>query len=168
MNAGAGKESYRTTSQDVGRGWTHALQTQGRNWTIFQNKWSCMYRKAPKYSDTWKIYCNYPKIWLIWIFHRIMCLNDADGMANSVDRDQTAPLDCSSVPLGAVWSGSALLAQTYLSKNLGSLRKAVLQNKCTLKFDFSTFIVWWSWWAELKSHSSSDRIFATTTGFITW
>ena len=29
------------------------------------------------------------------------------GMANSVDLDQTAPL-------GAVWSGSALLAQTYL------------------------------------------------------
>ena len=35
-------------------------------------------------------------------------------MANSVDPDQTAPL-------GAVWSGSALLAQTYLSENLGSL-----------------------------------------------
>ena len=36
-------------------------------------------------------------------------------MANSVDPDQTAPL-------GAVWSGSALFAQTYLSENLGSLR----------------------------------------------
>ena len=41
--------------------------------------------------------------------------NDADGMANSVDPDQTAPL-------GAVWSGSALFAQAYLSENLGSLR----------------------------------------------
>ena len=40
---------------------------------------------------------------------------DADGMANSVDPDQTAPL-------GAVWSGSALFAQTYLSENLASLR----------------------------------------------
>ena len=40
---------------------------------------------------------------------------DADGMANSVDPDQTAPL-------GAVWSGSALFAQAYLSENLGSLR----------------------------------------------
>ena len=39
---------------------------------------------------------------------------DAEGIANSVDRDQTAPL-------GAVWSGSALFAQTYLSENLGSL-----------------------------------------------
>ena len=36
---------------------------------------------------------------------------DAEGIANSVDPD-----------LGAVWSGSALFAQAYLSKNnLGSL-----------------------------------------------
>ena len=45
-----------------------------------------------------------------------MSPNDADGMANSVYPDQTAPL-------GAVWSGSALFAQAYLSENLGSLRK---------------------------------------------
>ena len=44
-----------------------------------------------------------------------MSPNDADGMANSVDPDQTAPL-------GAVWSGSALFAQAYLSENLRSLR----------------------------------------------
>ena len=44
-----------------------------------------------------------------------MSPNDADGMANSVDPDQTAPL-------GAVWTGSALFAQAYLSENLGSLR----------------------------------------------
>ena len=40
---------------------------------------------------------------------------DAEGIANSVDPDQTAPL-------GAVWSGSALLAKTCLSENLGKLR----------------------------------------------
>ena len=49
-----------------------------------------------------------------------MSPNDADGMANSVDPDQTAPL-------GAVWSGSALFAQAYLSENLGSLRYIQLQ-----------------------------------------
>ena len=38
-----------------------------------------------------------------------MCLKDADGIANSVDSN----------PLGAVWSGSALFVQTYLSENLG-------------------------------------------------
>ena len=37
------------------------------------------------------------------------------GIANSEDPDQTAPV-------GAVLSGSALFAQTYLSENLGSLR----------------------------------------------
>ena len=45
-----------------------------------------------------------------------MSPNYADGMANSVDPDQTAPL-------GAVWFGSALFAQAYLSEILGSLRK---------------------------------------------
>ena len=39
-----------------------------------------------------------------------MSPNNADGMANSADPDQTAPL-------GAVWSGSALFAQAYLSEN---------------------------------------------------
>ena len=45
-------------------------------------------------------------------------LKDANGIANSEDPDQTAPL-------GTVWSGSALLAHTYLSENLGSLRYLV-------------------------------------------
>ena len=67
------------------------------------------YRKFPKYSDTQKICCNHSKIWTLWLYHRVMSRNDADGMANSVDPDQTA-----------VWSGSALFAQTCLSENLGS------------------------------------------------
>ena len=47
----------------------------------------------------------------MWRYNRVMSPNDADGMANSVDPDQTA-----------VWSGSALFAQAYLSENIGSLR----------------------------------------------
>ena len=39
-----------------------------------------------------------------------MSPNDANGIANSVAPDQRA-----------VWSGSALFAQAYLSENLGSL-----------------------------------------------
>ena len=68
-----------------------------------------------------------------------MSPNDADGMASSVDPDQTAPL-------GAVWSGSALFAQTYLSENLGSLRYFVLlqwatprENVSSRIFDQATF-----------------------------
>ena len=45
-----------------------------------------------------------------------MSPNNADRMANNVDPDQT---------LGAVWSGSTLFAQAYLSENLGSLRVSV-------------------------------------------
>ena len=47
-----------------------------------------------------------------------MYSKDADGIANNADPDQTAPR-------GAVWSGTALFAQAYLSKNLGhySIRK---------------------------------------------
>ena len=83
------------------------------------------YRKFPKYSDTQKICCNHSKIWPMWLYHRVMSPNDADGMANSVDPDQTAPL-------GAVWSGSALFAQACLSENLGSLRylKFCMQEAC--------------------------------------
>ena len=73
------------------------------------------YRKFPKYLDTQTICCNHSKIWTMRLYHRVMSPNDADGMANSVDPDQTAPL-------GAVWSGSALFAQAYLSENSGSLR----------------------------------------------
>ena len=36
--------------------------------------------------------------------------NSADGIANSVEPDQTA-----------IWSGSILFDQTYLSENLGTL-----------------------------------------------
>ena len=62
--------------------------------------------------------CNHFNIWTMWLYHRVMSPNDTDGMANSVDPDQTAPL-------GAVWSGSILFAQAYLSENLGSLRYRV-------------------------------------------
>ena len=53
------------------------------------------------------------------LYHRVMSPNDADGMAKSVDPDQTA--------LGAVWSGSTLFGQAYLSENLGSLQYMELQ-----------------------------------------
>ena len=48
------------------------------------------------------------------LYHEVVSPKDADGMANSVDPDQTAPV-------GAIWSGSALFAQTCLSENLRSL-----------------------------------------------
>ena len=61
-----------------------------------------------------------------------MSPSDADGMANSVDPDHTAPL-------GAVWSGSALFAQAYLSENLGSLWYIVYQVLIILCLNFPIY-----------------------------
>ena len=46
---------------------------------------------------------------------------DADRMANSVESCQSVD-PYQMFPLGAVWSGSTLFAQGYLSENLGSLQ----------------------------------------------
>ena len=54
------------------------------------------------------------KIWTKWLYCTIMRPKSADRMANRVDPDQTSPL-------GAVWSGSTLFAQTCLSENLGTV-----------------------------------------------
>ena len=67
-------------------------------WNTIQKSAVCIilshtqYRKFPKYSDTQKICCNHSKIWTMWLYHRVMSPNDADGMAYSVDPDQTAPI----------------------------------------------------------------------------
>ena len=96
--------------------WLLVIRTE-QNWEHRFNFYQ-VYRKFPKYSDTQKFCSNHSKIWTMWLYHREICPNDADGMANSVDPDQTAPL-------GAVWSGSALFAQACLSENLGSLQYSV-------------------------------------------
>ena len=36
---------------------------------------------------------NYPKIWTMWFNRWVMCPKDAQGIANSVDPDWTAPAD---------------------------------------------------------------------------
>ena len=50
------------------------------------------HRKVPKFSDDRKLCCNLPKIQEkrpnLWVF----CQKDANGIANSGDPDQTAPL----------------------------------------------------------------------------
>ena len=50
------------------------------------------YRKVPKFSDTRKLGCDLPKIQEkspnLWVFRK----KDANGIANSGDPDQTAPL----------------------------------------------------------------------------
>ena len=80
-----------------------------------------MYRKNPKNSDTQKIAVIILKLEQIRTFdYRWIGPKDVDRIANSVDPDQTAPL-------GAVWSGSTLFAQTRLSENSVTLRYTVCQ-----------------------------------------
>ena len=55
------------------------------------------------------------KIEKVWCNIALMHPKDADGMANSVDPDQTASSE-------AVWSWSALFAETYLSQYIEFVR----------------------------------------------
>ena len=89
-----------------------------RGWAISeilkqQIHWQA-YHKFPPYQDIQKIAVIILKLKQC-DYHIVMSPIDADGMANCVDPDQTAPL-------GTVWSGSTLFAQAYMSENLGSLR----------------------------------------------
>ena len=74
-----------------------------------------LYRKNSKIWDTSNNCHNCPKIEKVWCNIAFMHRKDADGMANSVDPDQTASLE-------AVWSWSALFAETYLSQYIEFVR----------------------------------------------
>ena len=50
------------------------------------------YRKIPKFSDAKNLCCNLPKIQTKRPNQRVFRQNVANGMANSEDPDQTAPL----------------------------------------------------------------------------
>ena len=50
------------------------------------------YRKVPNLSDARTFCCNLPKIKTKRPNLRVFCQKDANGIANSVDPDQTVPL----------------------------------------------------------------------------
>ena len=78
------------------------------------------YRKNSKIWDTSNICYNWPKNRKVWCNIALMHPKDADGMANSVDPDQTASSE-------AVWSWSALFAETYLSQYIEFVRYLLFQ-----------------------------------------
>ena len=51
-----------------------------------------IYRKVPKFWDTINLCCNLPKIQAKRPNFRLFCQNGAQGIANSEEPDQTAPL----------------------------------------------------------------------------
>ena len=97
------------------------------------------------------------------LYHRVVFLKDSDGIANSVDPDQT--------PLGADWSGSALFAKAYLSENLGTLRYVAAESfryteaitdlslsdglHVSLESYSLVFAVHGTWWND-ENHTDSD------------
>ena len=50
------------------------------------------YRKVPKFSDAKLFCCNFSKVQIKRSFYRKNCAQSADGITNSVDPDQTAPI----------------------------------------------------------------------------
>ena len=50
------------------------------------------YRKVPTFSEARKLCCNLPTIQTKSLNLRVFRQKDANGIANSEDRDQTAPL----------------------------------------------------------------------------
>ena len=78
-----------------------------------------IYRKNSKIWDTSNNDHNCLKNRKVWCNISLMHPKDADGMANSVDPDQTASSE-------AVWSWSALFAETYLSQYIEFVRYMVL------------------------------------------
>ena len=81
-----------------------------------------IYRKNSKIWDTSNNCHNCPKNRKVWCNIALLHPRDADGMANSVDPDQTASSE-------AVWSWSALFSETYLSQYIEFVR----YNTMTLK-----------------------------------
>ena len=73
------------------------------------------YRKNSKNWDTLNYHCDCPTNGIVGFYSAIFRSKDADRITNRVDTDQNAPW-------GAVWSGSALFAQTYLSQYFKLLR----------------------------------------------
>ena len=73
------------------------------------------YRKNSKNWDTLNYHHDCPANGIVGFYSAILRSKDADRITNRVDTDQTAPW-------GAVWSGSALFAQTYLSQYFKLLR----------------------------------------------
>ena len=69
------------------------ITSKSLNFDLFQCTHYKSYRKVPKFWDARKLCCNLPKIQTKRSKLRVFCQNGANGIANSEDPDQTAPLE---------------------------------------------------------------------------
>ena len=63
-----------------------------RNYNLYTIDPNTRYRKVPKFSDAKKLCCNLPKIQTKRPNLTVLCEKDGNGIANSEDPDQAAPL----------------------------------------------------------------------------
>ena len=104
------------------------------------------YRKNSKIWDTSNNCHNCPKNRKGWCNIAIMHPKDADGMANSEDPDQTASSE-------AVWSWSALFAETYLSQYIEFVRY----------FEIMQTYILVSYWCGLRFYIGIQAIVTVTS-----
>ena len=70
----------------IQRGQGSGLLSEGSSWLT-----ACMSEQQNSKKLGHPKNCrNNPKIWTLWLYHRVMCPKDLEGMANSVNPDQTA------------------------------------------------------------------------------
>ena len=122
-------------------------------------KCSYNYRKIPKYSDTQKICSNHSKIWIMWLYHRVMSPNDADGMANSVDPDQTFSRSsliwvCTVCPGISVRKLKILTVNRNLTNQPLKLRECLLCPISTYDIEMACFLLFF--FSEIYCNSKSQ------------
>ena len=101
-----------------------------------------VYRKFLRYSDTPENCCPQCKIWTMWLFHRVMSPNDADGMANSVDLIRL--LLCTVCPGTSVRKLRIITVQHFVC-TLACPQFV----RCTVSLAFFLTLLWGSGWGLL-------------------
>ena len=94
---------------------THLTDASLQETHTWMTKSKSEYRKNSKNWDTLYYYRDCPTNGIVGFYSAILRSKDADRITNRVDTDKTAPW-------GAVWFGSALFVQTYLSQYFKLLR----------------------------------------------
>ena len=123
------------------------------------------YRKFPKYSDTQKICCNHLQSWTRWCFLRVMHPKDAEGIANSVDPDQTAPSliwVCTVCPDLSVRKLRKIMVFLLYQPMTICIQFQILAHYLpliTVTFSYQTFAILWTIWSIITiTYIFSDQM----------
>ena len=84
------------------------------------------YRKIPTFSDTYLLYCKHSKIQIKRFYYGVIPPNDANGIANSEDPDQTVPRACPRISVRKCRIFTFCRESANQSMNLGRLHGLAL------------------------------------------